>query len=194
MKRGYHILGKGYSGKRANALARRVTRWDNYDLGVEVGRVDAELNLGREVDTLIKRRWHKGQWRHSYYVTSLSFPSKRAFMSKYDQRGAAEVEQFRQDKDGLHLSLRRKKKFEAQKALILLTDICHNIISHFRYHGLSNSSFEGWGTKRIVRDLFAIPGRLYVHHGQLKRIELLDSHPYADEMLECLQKYCSRVI
>ena len=80
---------------------------------------------------------------------------------------------------------------EAQKALILLSDLCHNLLTDFRHRGLADSPFAQWGTKRIVRDLFTVPGRLYFDQEQLKRIELLDSHPYADELIPCLQKYCS---
>lgn len=112
-------------------------------------------------------------------------------MDKYNQRGGAEIEQFRVDKSGLHLSARRKQGFEAQKALILLTDLVHNLLSDFRHRALADSHFAQWGSKRIVRDLLAIPGRLYFDNGQLKRIELLASHQYADELIICLERYCS---
>jgi len=91
----------------------------------------------------------------------------------------------------LHLSARRTRSFEAQKALVLLTDLAHNLLSDFRYRALRNSRFASWGLKRIVRDLLAIPGRLYFEGGQLKRIELLATHQYTDELIICLEKYCS---
>ena len=112
-------------------------------------------------------------------------------MDKYNQRGGAEVQQFRADKSGLHLSARRTRSFEAQKALILLVDLTHNLLSDFRYRALLNSRFASWDLKRIVRDLLAIPGRLYFEDGQLKRIDLLTTHPYAKELLGCLEKYCN---
>jgi hypothetical protein len=191
LNRNYHVLGKGYSGKRAKALARQVTRWDDYDSHSQLGRVQPAFDLGRPTDVLVKRRWRKGTWRHSYYVSTLTFPSKKAFMNKYNQRGAAEIEQFRDDKDGLHLSARRTQRLEAQTALVLLTDLCHNLLSDFRFRGLAGSPFENWGAKRIVRDLLSIPGRLYFADGQLKRIELLSSHPHVDDLIICLEKYSS---
>ena len=112
-------------------------------------------------------------------------------MNRYNLRGAAEIEQFREDKDGLHLSARRKRSFEAQQSLILGTDLVHNLLADFRHRALANSRFENWGLKRIVRDLLAIPGRLYFRQAQLNRIELLVTHPYAEEMIICLEKYCS---
>lgn len=189
-QQGYQFLGKGYSGKRAFALAAEVQRWDTYDEQSWLGQVTPPFDLGGPVQVMVKKRLLKGKFKHSYYVTTLSFPSKRAFMDKYNQRGGAEVEQFRTDKSGLHLSARRKQSFEAQNALILLTDLVHNLLSDFRYRGLADSRFVLWGLKRIVRDLLAIPGRVYFEGRQLKRIELLASHQYADELIICLERYC----
>jgi hypothetical protein len=189
LARDYQVLAKGFSGKRAKALAARVQRWNPYDPQCWLGRVNPTFDLGRPIDVLVKKRWHNARWKHSYYVTTLSFPSKNAFMDRYNLRGGAEVEQFRSDKSGLHLSARRKQRFTAQKALVLLTDLTHNLLSDFRYRALANSPFAQWGLKRIVRDLLAVPGRLYVEAGQLKRIELLETHPYTDALIICLEKY-----
>jgi hypothetical protein len=48
--------------------------------------------------------------------------------------------------------------------------------------------FATFGPKRMVRDLLAIPGKLTFEDAQLKRIDLLESHPYAKNMLVCLKK------
>jgi hypothetical protein len=191
LARDYQVLAKGFSGKRAKALAAQVQRWDSYEPESWLGRVTPTFDLGRPIDVLVKKRLHKGKWKHSYYVTTLTFPSKKAFMDSYNLRGGAEVEQFRSDKSGLHLSARRKQRFTAQKALVVLTDLTHNLLSDFRYHGLANSPFAGWGLKRMVRDLLAVPGRLYFEAGQLKRIELLATHPYTEALIICLERYYS---
>lgn len=191
LARGYQVLGKGFSGKRAQALAAHVSRWDVYDDQSWLGWVEPTFDLGRPVQVAVKRRLHKDKLKHSYYVTTLSFPSKKALMSRYNQRGGAEIEQFRNDKSGLHLSARRKRNLVAQKALILLTDLAHNLLADFHSRGLVDSRFADWGLKRIVRDLLAVPGRLHFRSGELKRIELLASHPYADMLIICLEKYCS---
>lgn len=191
LARGYQVLAKGFSGRRAQALAACVQRWDAYDAQSWLGWVDPPFELGRPIQVVVKRRLHKGQVKHGYYVTTLSFPSKTALMQRYNLRGGAEIEQFRADKDGLHLSARRKQRLGAQKALILLTDLAHNLLADFHSQGLADSCFAEWGLKRIVRDLLVMPGRLYFQAEQLKRIELLASHPYADELIICLEKYCS---
>jgi hypothetical protein len=189
--RGYHIIAKGFSGKRAHALARQVARWDAYQPNSWLGAVASPVDFGRPVQLIVKKRLQKYHWKHSYYVTTLAFSSKKAVLNRYHLRGAAEIEQFRADKSGLHLSSRRKQRFEAQQALILLTDLAHNLLADFRHRALVDSRFALWGLKRIVRDLLAIPGRLYFSQSQLKRIDLLAAHPYAQEMLICLEKYCS---
>jgi hypothetical protein len=191
LARDYQVLAKGFSAKRAQALARQVQRWDAYAADRWLGRVRPSFDLGRPVDVLVKKRLHQGQWKYTYYLTTLSFPSKQAFMNAYDLRGEAEIEQFRGDKSGLHLSARRKQRLLAQKAVVLLTDLAHNLLSDFRARALADSPFADWGLKRIVRDLLTLPGRLYLEDGQLKRIELLNTHPHTDALIICLEKYSS---
>jgi hypothetical protein len=154
-----------------------------------LGTVASPVNLGRPVQMLVRKYSHNEKMKHSYYVTTLAFPSKGAFMDAYNQRGAAEIEQFREDKGGLHLSARRKRRFQAQKALILLTDLAHNLLADFRAQALTPSQFAHWGVKRIVRDLLAIPGQLVFDQSQVKSIDLLATHPYAAELCMCLEKY-----
>lgn len=113
---------------------------------------------------------------------------QQAFMRRYDLRGGAEIEQFRADKSGLHLSARRKQSFQSQRAIILLTDLTHNLLADFRRRALNDSPFSQWGLKRIVRDLLAIPGRLHFDGAQLNRIDLMETHPYAHNLLICLEK------
>lgn len=191
LSRHYHLVAKGFSNRRAEALARQVTRWDAYD-DVWLGQVEPPVDLGRPVQFFVKKRLKKGRFYHSYYVTTLKLPSKGRFMALYDDRGGAEVEQFRNDKQGLCLSARRKSSFLGQKGLVLLTDLAHNLLADFRHQALGGTKFAAFGQKRIVRDLLHIPGLLTFVNGQLKRIELLSSHENAKDLLICLKKYCLR--
>ena len=68
---------------------------------------------------------------HAYFVSTLTLPSKKHFLNFYNQRGGAEVEQFRQDKSGLALGIRRKQSFTGQTGYILLTDLAHNLLADF---------------------------------------------------------------
>ena len=190
LARDYQIMAKGLSNRRAEAWAKQVTRWDAYQ-DVFLAEIPSLIDLGRPVRVFIKKRPKADQFCYSYYVSTLQLPAKGCFMSLYDNRGGAEVEQFRNDKMGLHLASRRKNRFLAQKALILLTDLAHNLIADFHHKALIGTKFEPFAQKRIVRDLLQIPGYLIFENGQLKRIELLKSHPNSKALLLCLEKYIS---
>jgi hypothetical protein len=189
LARGYHVLAKGISNRRANAWAEKVRRWDAYG-DVWLGKVVPQVDYGRPVRAFVKRRLKKGKPCHSYYISSLSLPSKGRFMDLYNDRGGAEVEQFRNDKDGLNLAARRKRGFLAQKGFVLLTDLAHNLLADFHHRALVDTRFEGYGPKRIVRDLLTMQGRLTFEAGELKCIELLSQNQNARDLLMCLERYC----
>lgn len=190
LERGYQVVAKGLSNRRAEALAKRVQRWDTYQ-DAWVGEVEPPTDYGRPVRVFVKRRVKDGKLCHSYYVSSLAFASKTLYLSHYDARGAAEIEQFRNDKSGLSLSARRKHSFLGQKGYILLTDLAHNLLADFHHRALVGSRFESYGPKRIVRDLLAMPGRLIFDHDKLVRVELLSQNQNAKNLRMCLVKYCS---
>lgn len=190
LQRDYHLMCKGYSNFRAYALGKQVQRWDAYE-GYDLAEVPAPIDYGRPVRVFVKRYLKKGQYQHSYYLSTLNLPSKGHFMRLYHQRGQAEVEQFRQDKQGLFLASRRKHSFTGQYAYILLTDLAHNLLAHFQAHALAQSPFADYGLKRIIRDLLHIPGRLYFDDQKLKKIELLTLNQNSKDLLICLERYFS---
>lgn len=179
------------SNRRAEALARQVQRWDSYQ-DAWLGEVEHPADYGRPIRVFVKRRLKDGAYRHSYYFSTLSLPSKGLSMATYDARGGAEVEQFRNDKTGLSLEARRKRSFLGQKGYILLTDLAHNLLADFHAKALTRTDFEGFGLKRIVRDLLCFPGRLiFDQRGKLARIELLSLKQFSRELSICLERYCS---
>jgi len=190
LARGYQIVAKGMSNHRAEALAQQVCRWDPYQ-EVWLAEVQPPLDYGRSVRVFVKRRLKEDKFCHSYYVSTLTLPSKAHFMACYDRRGGAEVEQFRNDKNGLSMEARRKHSFAGQKGYILLTDLAHDLLADFAHRALVGSKFEAYGLKRIVRDLLAIPGQLVFDNGRLVRVELLSLKQNAKDLSICLEKYCS---
>ena len=175
---------------RTMALVRQVRRWDPYQDGW-VAEVPAPADYARPVRVFVKRRLKEGEFHYSYYVTTLSLPSKGNFLAFYDARGGAEVEQFRNDKSGLSLAIRRKQSYLGQIGYVLLTDLAHNLLADFAQRALVGSKFEVYGLKRIVRDLLAFPGRLVFDQGKLVRVELLSLKQNAKDLSICLEKYCS---
>jgi hypothetical protein len=192
LSRGYHVVAKGMNNRRAEALARHVRRWDPANQpDAWIGEVEPPIDYGRKVRVFVKRRLKDGVFCHSYYVISLSLSSKGLFIACYDDRGAAEVEQFRNDKQGLSLEARRKHSFFGQKGYILLTDLAHNLLADFYHRGLTGSTFEGFGVKRIVRDLLGMPGLLAFEDNKLVRVDLLSQKQFSKDLSICLLKYCS---
>jgi hypothetical protein len=191
LKRGYQVVAKGMSNSRAKALAKQVPRWDAYH-DTWLGEVQPPTDYGRPVRIFVKRRLKDGVYRHSYYLSTIRLPSKGLLMASYNARGGAEVEQFRNDKTGLSLEARRKRSFLGQKGYILLTDLAHNLLADFHAKVLVGTDFEGFGLKRIVRDLLNFPGRLvFDRQGKLVRVELLSLKQFSRELSICLERYCS---
>jgi hypothetical protein len=191
LQRGYQYVVKGFSGRRADNLAKQVVRWNPCG-DAWLGAVASPVDFGRDVYVWVKRRLEKGEFKHSYYLTTVKLHSLQAAMTLYNQRGGTEIEQFRNDKQGLHLSARRKHGFLAQKALILLTDVAHNLLTDFQQRALADSPFAGYAAKRIVRDLLSMEGNLAWVGDRLVKIELCQAHPYAKALLSCLVRYCNR--
>lgn len=189
LARDYQVLAKGYSNRRAAALANQVVRWDTYCTDTWLGEVEPPADYGRPVRVFVKRRIKNGVFCHSYYVSSLALASKSLYLNSYDARGGAEIEQFRNDKSGLSLSARRKHSVLGQTGYILLTDLTHNLLADFYTRALLGSRFDTYGPKRIVRDLLAVPGRLVFADGQLVRVELLSQNQFAQDLRNCLVKY-----
>lgn len=186
----YHVVAKGMSNRRAEALARQVQRWDASG-DYWIGEVPPPVDYGRPVRVFVKKRLKKDHFVHSYYIATLNLPSKKLYLQYYNDRGGAEVEQFRNDKQGLALAARRKRRFYGQLGYILLTDLAHNLLAHFYHQALLDSPFESYGPKRIIRDLLATPGNLVFDDDKLVRIELQSQMKNAEDLLICLERYYS---
>ena len=93
-------------------------------------------------------------------------------MAFYIQRGGAEIEQFRNDKSGLNLIARRKQGFLAQKGYILLTVLAHKLLADVYHQALIGSRFEGYGPKRIIRDLLRMPRKFTLTNRKMANKEL----------------------
>ena len=82
-----------------------------------------------------------------------------ASVTFYDQRGGGIEATFKGDKQGLGLTKRNKKRFEAQHMLALLGSLAHNVVVWAR-HWLAIAEGSHCGMLRMVRDIFPISGLL----------------------------------
>jgi hypothetical protein len=82
-----------------------------------------------------------------------------AYVTFYDQRGGGIETSLKGDKQGLGLTKRNKKRFEAQHMLTRLRSLAHNVVLWAR-HWLAVPQVQQCGILRMVRDVFHVSGFL----------------------------------
>jgi hypothetical protein len=203
LSQGYQVMAKDYSGQRAQKLSQSVTTWidDPQIEGRQVGWVGERASAYvREVRRIAVRcRKKNGAWGIGVLISTLSptdvllltkqSPSKvrddaavlLAYVCFYDARGGGVETAFKDDKQGLGITKRNKKRFEAQQMVMLLNVLAHNVLIWARswLAGLL-PQIERYGLLRLVRDVWHISGFVERDgHGQLTRIVLNQLAPLA---------------
>jgi len=199
LERDYAVVSKDYSVRRTHLLAKRVTQWvaDSAQPNRELGWVPEESgDYVRSVRRLaVRSKSAKGQWHYAVLLfaglsdqdlLTLMGESRqadpttvmRAYLHFYDQRGGGIESSFGQDKSGLGLTKRTKKRFDAQRLLMLLGTLAHNLLIWVRRWLAQGSPeqaqrLQQYGIKRMVRDLAHISGIVFFDaHGRLQAIAL----------------------
>ena len=216
LSQGYAVVSKEYAAQRVSRLVKSVKTWvDDPDRPDRQAGWLPEDCLPVEYVRPVRRlavRWQNrsGMWRYgllvfagieSKEVLTLMGCSRqaeeadivRAHLHFYDQRGGGIESSFGQDKGGLGITKRNKKRFEAQRLLMLLGTLAHNLlIWSRRWLCWASPQLAGrlrqYGMKRLVRDLYAISGTLSFNgQGRLSAITLSASSSLAKLMLLPLQ-------
>jgi hypothetical protein len=181
LTRDYLVLAKEYSGARVRRLAKTVTEWVQDPVWSErsFGWVtEPATAYVRPVQRIAVRcRRQDGTFAYGVLVCSLSVeqvltvlgrPSSQAadpvavllaYVTFYDLRGGGIETSLKGDKQGLGLTKRNKKRFEAQHMLVLLGSLAHNVVIWAR-QWLSSQKLQHYGILRMVRDVFHISGLL----------------------------------
>ena len=203
LARGYQVHCKDYSGTRAQTLAASVTQWvDDPRLPErQVGWVTlAPTPYNRPVRRIAVRcRKKNGHWGVGVLISTLvphevmaltQQPVDRvkepsavllAYVYLYDQRGGGVETAIKGDKQGLGMSKRNKKRFEAQQVVIQLNALAHNTIVWARQWLTPYvPRMRGWGIMRMVRDVFHVSGQIvFDHRQQISQILLNPADPLA---------------
>jgi hypothetical protein len=181
LERGYEILAKEYSGRGVVRLAKTVVEWVQDPVWSErsFGWVsEPATGYVRPVRRIAVRcRRQDGTFAYGVLICSLSpeqvlamLQSPRsqasdpvavltAYVTFYDQRGGGIETSLKGDKQGLGLTKRNKKRFEAQQMLALLATLAHNVVVWAR-RWLAIAEGPHCGILRMVRDVFHISGFL----------------------------------
>ncbi len=205
--RGYPILAKEYSGKRARKLAASVATWvaDPRVPGRQVGWVPgATPDYVRPVARIAVRCPKKnGQWGIGVLIVSAdgplspmgagnAAPSVATLLPTvyhYDARGGGLETANKEDKQGLGIGKRNKKRFAAQQVVGQLGRLAHNLVIWARQWLAPEAPVvRKLGVKRLVRDIFHVNGLVERDaRGRICRIVLNQAHCYARRLLVALQ-------
>src|SRR5260221_4352656 len=181
LSRGYEVLAKEYSGRGVLRLAKTVVEWVQDPIWSErsFGWVtEPPTTYVRPMRRIAVRcRRQDGTFAYGVLICSLSAQQvlavlKRtssqaadptavlaAYVTFYDQRGGGIETSFKGDKQGLGLTKRNKKRFEAQHMLVLLGSSAHNVVVWAR-RWLSSQKIQHYGILRMVRYVFHVSGLL----------------------------------
>lgn len=211
LERGYQVHTKEYSRLRARKLGQSVEEWfdDPQIVGRQVGWVSLPASEYREAIHRIAVRWKnkKGDWEYAVVLSSLPprvvvqetgrAPEEvldpeavvLAYVRFYDDRGGGAETSFKDDKQGLGLVKRNKKRFEAQQMVVLLGALAHNVLVWARrWLSASDPKMQLYGHKRLVRDIFHISGRLIRNtRGQIVQIVLNQAAPRVRAIVRALE-------
>jgi len=122
LHRGDQVLSTGQSGKRAAALARQVTQWQQLEEDTWIALAPRSLchRYYRRTQTGMLRWYNQrsSQFKHALLICSLMDDDLIQISQLYDDRARMENE-IKADKAGLLLPRRRKKQLNAQEAFVL---------------------------------------------------------------------------
>jgi len=211
LSRGYHYHGKDYSGQRADALAATVTEWRDdpkvpeRQVGWVTEPAPAYVRPVRRI--AVRCRKKNGQWGIGVLVSTLTpemvmelthQPCHQchdpqavllAYVYFYDARSGGVETSFKEDRQGLGMHQRTKKRFPAQQMLTQLNLLAHNVIVWVKARLTPHlPAFRQLGLKRWVRDIFQMLGVLYFDHsGRLYHCRLNQADPFARKLAPALR-------
>jgi hypothetical protein len=215
LARGYQVHTKDYSGKSATKLAKSVQQWfdDPHIPGRQFGLVtEPALCYVRPVTRIaVRKRGRNGKWKAVVLISALAAqdvlalteeaPSVLsdqarvllAYITFYDQRGGGVETTLKEDKSGLGLTKRNKKRFPAQHMLVLLGSLAHNVVVWAReWLSQATDKLSGYGMLRMVRDVFHVSGfLLFDPFNKVQAIVLNKNSPFAHSLFHSLSDVLS---
>jgi len=186
----WQVVTKNKGGRRPDAFARQVPSdaWHALRPDRWVAVAVAPPTYVRPTTCLVLR-WlvADGECKHAILVSSVQPCTIAETVAQYDDRGTCETE-IQADKAGLRIERRRKKRLAAQEALVLLTDIAHNLLAWMGQWMFANEPLADFGTTRLIDDVLQVPGRLFFDGQRLTEVQLNRQHPYADAVATGLER------
>lgn len=186
LERGYQVTGKFKSTSRVRKLVQGITGWHpTSSPGREVAPVPTPVAFVRPLAQYAVRTPSKdskdGYYSAVVFSTHLDLPMT-AVVSRYDGRAGVEAD-LKGDKRGLALAVIRKRRLAAQKLVVLLTQLAHNVLLWSRqWLAAQAPRLQECGIVRLVQEVWAVPGRVKLGRGQMSSVRLRHAHPRARDV------------
>jgi hypothetical protein len=184
--RGYQVTGKFKSPGRVRKLVGPIARWEpTSSAGREVAVVPAPAELALPIAQYAVRTVSKerpGGYYHAVLFSSRAELAMTAAVDHYDGRAGMEAD-LKGDKRGLGLAIVRKHKLAAQKLVVLLIGLAHNVLIWARgWLRAGAPRLAACGIVRLVGEVWAVPGRIKLHGDRILRVRLRPEHPRARDV------------
>jgi hypothetical protein len=192
LERGYQVTAKIKSSSRVRKLVRPITVWQpTSSPGREVAVAPTPVALARPTQQFAVRTpstKQAGGYQYAIVLTSRSDLDEGGTVDHYDDRAAIEAD-LKGDKYGLGLGVLRKRKLAAQRILLRLEQLAHNVLLWGRtWLAAGVPRLAQLGIVRLVREVWAIPGRVKVGGGLIQRVRLRALHPRARDVCAGLRR------
>ena len=189
LERGYQVTGKFRSAGRVRKLVRGISTWQpTSSPGREVAEVPQPVAFVRPLRQYAVRtpsKEQQGGYYHAVVFTSRTDLSMTGVVEHYDGRAGMEAD-LKSDKHGLGLAVIRKRLLPAQKMVVLLVQLAHNILMWAR-QWLSKHAprLYDYGIVRLIGQVWAIPGRVKLSDKEgVVRVRLRRQHPRARDVCQ----------
>src|SRR5512135_1524438 len=179
LERGYQVTGKFRSAGRVRKLVRGISTWQpTSSPGREVAEVPQPVAFVRPLAQYAVRtasKDQKGGYYHAVVFTSRTDLRMTGVVAHYDGRAGMEAD-LKSDKHGLSLAVIRKRLLPAQKLVVLLVELAHNILMGAR-SWLSQHAprLHEYGIVRLIGQVWAIPGRIKLTDEGVTRVRQLNA-------------------
>jgi hypothetical protein len=186
LERGYQVTGKFKSTSRVRKLVQGISQWQpTSSPGREVAAVPTPVPFVRSLAQYAVRTPSKEHQDCFYYAVVFS-TQRDLLMSevvgRYDGRAGMEAD-LKSDKRGLALAVIRKRRLAAQKLVILLTQLAHNVLIWAReWLAAQAPRLRECGIVRLVQEVWAVPGRVKLSTEAVQRVRLRWTHPRARDV------------
>jgi hypothetical protein len=189
LERGYQVTGKFRSAGRVRKLVQGISTWlPTSSPGREVAEVPEPVAFVRSLAQYAVRtpsKDHKEGYYHAVVFTSRTDLTMTGVVEHYDGRAGMEAD-LKSDKHGLGLAVIRKRLLPAQKLVVLLVEVAHNILIWARsWLGEHAPRLLDYGMVRLIGQVWAIPGRVKLSDKEgVVRVRLRRQHPRARDVCQ----------